>query len=70
MLKAAPGQSLPWRVFYTALQPEFPDDLAQRQLDIAIDWGRYAEQVDYDDRTEVLTLDVSGGRVMPEASVG
>ena len=67
MLKAVPGKSLPWRVFYTALQPEFPDVLAERQLNIAIDWGRYAELIDYDDSSEVLSLDVSGGRVMVEA---
>jgi NitT/TauT family transport system ATP-binding protein len=59
MLKAVPDNSLPWRVFFTALQPEFPDDVAERQLEIAIDWGRYAELIDYDDRDEILSLDVS-----------
>jgi NitT/TauT family transport system ATP-binding protein len=62
MLRAVPDHSLPWKVFYTALLPEFPDELATRQLDIAIDWGRYAELIDYDDRTESLSLDPSGGR--------
>ena len=33
--------------------------VAQRQLEIAIDWGRYAELIDYDDRDEILSLDVS-----------
>ncbi len=59
MLKAAPDNSLPWRVFFTALQPEFPDAMAERQLEIAIDWGRYAELIDYDDRDEILSLDLS-----------
>lgn len=67
MLKAASGQSLPWKLFYTALQPEFPDEVAERQLGIAIDWGRYAELIDYDDASEMLSLDVSGGRAVPNA---
>ncbi len=56
MLRAAPDYRLPWRVFYTALLPEFPDDVATRQLDTVIDWGRYAELLDYDDRNETLRL--------------
>lgn len=63
MLRAAPEQTLPWKVFYTALLPEFPDELATRQLDIAIDWGRYGELIDYDDRDETLRLDQPVGRV-------
>jgi NitT/TauT family transport system ATP-binding protein len=62
MLRAAPEGSLPWKVFYTALLPEFPDELATRQLDIAIDWGRYGELIDYDDRDETLRLDQPAGR--------
>lgn len=62
MLHAVPDEILPWRVFYTALLREFPDDIATRQLDVAIDWGRYAELLDYDDRNETLSLDPSGGR--------
>jgi NitT/TauT family transport system ATP-binding protein len=64
MLKAAPESGLSWKVFYTALSPEFPDEMAERQLDIAIDWGRYAEIIDYDDRDQILTLDPSDGRVV------
>lgn len=62
MLHATPENTLSWKVFYTALQPEFPDELAERQLDVAIDWGRYGELIDYDDRTESLSLDVSDGK--------
>lgn len=61
MLNAVPEKQLPWKVFYTALLPEFPDTMAERQLDIAIDWGRYAELIAYDDRTESLSLDSSNG---------
>ena len=64
MLSASPNKELPWKVFYTALLPEFPDELATRQLDIAIEWGRYAELIDYDDRGELLSLDSSDGKVM------
>jgi NitT/TauT family transport system ATP-binding protein len=62
MLRAIPDQTLPWKVFYTALLPEFPDEIATRQIDVAIDWGRYGELLDYDDRDETLSLDPSGGR--------
>ena len=58
MLRAAPDNKLPLKVFYTALLLEFPDEVAERQLDIAIDWGRYAELISYDDSTETLSLDV------------
>lgn len=63
MLKAAPNQELPWKVFLTALLPEFPNEMAERQLDIAINWGRYAELIDYNDTDEMLSLDESGGKV-------
>lgn len=64
MLNAAPNRELPWKVFYTALLPEFPDEMSERQLDIAIDWGRYAELIDYDDRDEMVSLDVSDGKAV------
>lgn len=58
MLRAAPGGSLPWKVFQTALEPDFPDEVVERQLDTAIDWGRYGELITYDDRDETVSLDV------------
>ncbi len=62
MLESASDGTLPWKLFYTALSPEFPDELAERQLDIAIDWGRYAELIDYNDRDQTLSLDPAGGK--------
>jgi NitT/TauT family transport system ATP-binding protein len=62
MLSGAADHSLPWKVFATALEPDFTDELAERQLNIAIDWGRYAELIDYDDRDEILSLDTSSGK--------
>ena len=59
MLASSSSQALPLKVFQTALRLEFPDDLADRQLSVAIDWGRYGEVLDYDDRSEMLSLEGS-----------
>lgn len=67
MLNATPERRLPWKLFHTALLPEFPDELAERQLDVAIDWGRYAELIDYDDSGETISLAVSNGQEMVAA---
>jgi NitT/TauT family transport system ATP-binding protein len=56
MLNAVPDRALPWKVFYTALLPEFPDETAERQLDVVIDWGRYSELLEYDDNDEMLRI--------------
>ncbi len=68
MLDASPDKELPWKVFYTARLPEFPDEMAERQLDLAIDWGRYAELIDYDDRNELLSLPVPESRAAAAAA--
>jgi NitT/TauT family transport system ATP-binding protein len=44
---------------HTALEREFPPEEAERQVEIAIDWGRYAELFSYDDSGEVLSLEVA-----------
>jgi NitT/TauT family transport system ATP-binding protein len=62
MLSSSPNKELPWKVFHTALLPEFPDKLAERQLDVAISWGRYAELIHYNDRDEMVSLDLSDGK--------
>ncbi|GIV90069.1 MAG: nitrate ABC transporter ATP-binding protein [Chloroflexus sp.] len=49
MITAADNQSLRWEVLRTALEPEFPAEVAERQLDVALEWGRYAELFAYDD---------------------
>lgn len=46
-----------------ALLLEFPKDIAHRQLDLAINWGRYAELIDYNHNTEIISLDASEGKV-------
>jgi NitT/TauT family transport system ATP-binding protein len=40
-----------------SLEQSFSPDEARRQLDTAIDWGRYAELFAYDDATGVFFLE-------------
>ena len=42
--------------FLDLLRRGFSDDEARRQLDIAIDWGRYGELFEYDSETGQLVL--------------
>jgi NitT/TauT family transport system ATP-binding protein len=60
LLKAAENQQLKIEIVYTALELEFPPEAAQRQIDILINWGRYAEILSYDDDDEVLYPEPSG----------
>jgi NitT/TauT family transport system ATP-binding protein len=45
-----------WSYFFDKLQPDF-GDLTEKQLDIAISWGRHAELFAYDDDTGELYLE-------------
>ena len=60
MLKAADKQQLDWDVVQTALELEFPPEEAERQMETAVNWGRYAELLAYDDNTELLYLEPGG----------
>jgi len=51
-LEAKADHSLPEEFFYDLLEEHFSDDEIKRQLDTAINWGRYAELFDYDSTTE------------------
>ncbi|PYS94953.1 MAG: nitrate ABC transporter ATP-binding protein, partial [Acidobacteria bacterium] len=42
--------------FLDRLRPEFAD-LAEKELDVAISWGRYAELFSFDDDTDELYLE-------------
>ncbi|MBC7243490.1 MAG: AAA-associated domain-containing protein [Anaerolineae bacterium] len=57
LLKAAEGNELEREVILRALELEFPSEEAERQLDIIIEWGRYAELLSYDDDREVIFLE-------------
>lgn len=60
LLKAAQQQQLDYGVVQTALELEFPPAEAERQLEIATHWGRYAEMLAYDDSQEVFYLEQAG----------
>ena len=47
--------------FRDLLRRGFSDDDAERQLDLAIDWGRYGELYDYDADTDQITADPAAG---------
>ena len=59
MLRADANRRLDLEVIETALELEFPREEAARQVETAIDWGRYAEIVAYDDNNETLYLELS-----------
>jgi NitT/TauT family transport system ATP-binding protein len=50
------NQRVAWDYFYEKLQADF-GDLAEQQLDIAINWGRHAELFAYDNDTGELYLE-------------
>ena len=57
MLQAADRHELEADVVQSALGLEFPPEAAERQLAIAIDWGRYAELIAYDHSTGMIYLE-------------
>jgi NitT/TauT family transport system ATP-binding protein len=61
LLKASNRQQLDHAVVQTALELEFPAEEAERQVEIAIQWGRYAEVLAYDDAEERFYLEPAEG---------
>lgn len=57
MLRATERRQLDWDVVQTALELEFPPEEAKRQLETAINWGRYSEVLAYDDDDELIYLE-------------
>jgi NitT/TauT family transport system ATP-binding protein len=57
MLQAADTHHLEKDVLTTALELDFPAEEAARQVEVAINWGRYAELLAYDDRTSSIHLE-------------
>jgi NitT/TauT family transport system ATP-binding protein len=55
-LKSKSDRTLPDEFFRDLLDEHFSEDEARRQLETAIQWGRYAEIFDYDAATGKLTL--------------
>src|SRR6202047_1878558 len=54
-LKAKSDRTLPAEFFHDLIDEHFSEDESQRQLETAIQWGRYAELFDYDAATGKLT---------------
>lgn len=54
--------------FLDLLQRGFGPEEARRQLDTAINWGRYGELFDYDTDTDQITADPAAGIVARQAS--
>ncbi len=57
MLQAADAHQLERDVLTTALELDFPAEEAARQVEVAINWGRYAELFAYNDRTARIDLE-------------
>jgi NitT/TauT family transport system ATP-binding protein len=55
-LKAKSNRTLPAEFFEDLLDEHFSEEEATRQLETAIQWGRYAELFDYDAASGKLTL--------------
>ena len=57
MLQAADTHRLEKDVLTTALELDFPAEEAARQVEVVINWGRYAELLAYNDRTASIDLE-------------
>src|SRR5713101_610873 len=57
MLRVADKHQLEKDVISTALELDFTPDEATSQVEVAINWGRYAELLAYDDTSETLYLE-------------
>ena len=55
-LKAKTDRTLPDEFFHDLIDEHFSEAESRRQLETAIQWGRYAEIFDYDAATGKLTL--------------
>jgi NitT/TauT family transport system ATP-binding protein len=55
-LKAKANRTLPAEFFQDLLDEQFSEEESQRQLETAIQWGRYAEIFEYDAASGKLTL--------------
>lgn len=57
MLEKADKHELEWDVIQSALEFDFPPEDAEKQVDIAVNWGRYAEIISYDDGAATISLE-------------
>lgn len=61
MLEKADTHTLEWDVVQSALELEFPPVEAEKQVEIAVNWGRYAELMIYDDGKAAISLEEKPG---------
>jgi len=57
MLVKADRHELEWDVIQSALELDFPPEEAEKQIETAVDWGRYAEILAYDDGKGTIYLE-------------
>ncbi|MBI4805007.1 MAG: AAA-associated domain-containing protein [Desulfovibrio sp.] len=57
LLKKSDKHQLKWDVVQMALELEFPPHEAEKQLETAVTWGRYATVLAYEDDTGILSLE-------------
>jgi NitT/TauT family transport system ATP-binding protein len=57
MLEKADTHKLEWDVIQSALELDFPPEEAEKQVEIAVNWGRYSELMSYDDGKAVISLE-------------
>jgi NitT/TauT family transport system ATP-binding protein len=60
MLEKSDIHSLKWDVIQSALELEFPPDAAEKQVEVAVNWGRYAELLSNDDGKATISLEEAG----------
>ncbi|MBI2115728.1 MAG: AAA-associated domain-containing protein [candidate division NC10 bacterium] len=60
MLQATHEKRLERGVAQTALELDFPPEVAARQLETIVDWGRYTELLAYDDTRDYFYLEAAG----------
>ncbi len=57
LLAHSENHALDWDIIRTALELEFPQDEAAKQLDTLISWGRYAEMIAYNSDSALVYLE-------------
>jgi NitT/TauT family transport system ATP-binding protein len=59
ILEKANKHGLEWDVIQSALELEFLPEEAEKQVEVAVIWGRYAELLAYDDGKATIYLETT-----------
>lgn len=57
LIESSEAKTMKWDAVHKVLEVEFAPEEADRQLGTLLTWGRYAELINYDDRTGVIALE-------------